>query len=134
MQVSPIKYVYHATGTFDSTVNTANLLMTTATADQIEFTATIPNIASYGLNQPIVFSGGEIELNSGGIEANTTYYIADIDTGGANTKISISRSRTNGVADGNVTLADHTFSSNVALGTTYTQGHDIWKRVKLDSF
>jgi hypothetical protein len=134
MQVSPIQYIYHATGTFDSTVNTANLLSATATSDQLEFSATIPNIASYGLNQPIVFSGNEIELNASGLEANTTYYIGAIDTGGANTKISVSRSRTNGVADGNVTLVTTTYSANSSLGTTYTQGHDIWKRIKLDSF
>ncbi len=134
MQVSPIKYVYHATGTFDSTVNTINLLATTATADQIEFTTTIPNVASYGLNQPIVFSGSDIELEAGGLEANTTYFIGTVDTSGANTKVSISRSRTNGVADGNVSLSDHTFTSNIALGNVYTQGHDIWKRIRLDSF
>ena len=134
MQVSPIQYVYHATGTFDSTVNTANLFSATATADQIEFSATIPNIAQYGLNQPIVFSGNEVELNASGLEANTTYYIGTIDTSGANTKVSVSRSRTNGVADGNVTLVTTSYSANSSLGTTYTQGHDIWKRVKLDSF
>ena len=134
MQVSPIQYIYHATGTFDSTVNTANLFSATATADQLEFSATIPNIASYGLNQPIVFSGNEIELNASGLEANTTYYIGTIDTGGANTKISVSRSRTNGVADGNVTLVTTAYSANSSLGTTYTQGHDVWKRIKLDSF
>jgi len=134
MQVSPIQYIYHATGTFDSTVNTANLFSATATADQLEFSATIPNIASYGLNQPIVFSGNEVELNASGLEANTTYYIGTIDTGGANTKISVSRSRTNGVADGNVTLVTTAYSANSSLGTTYTQGHDVWKRIKLDSF
>ena len=134
MQVSPIQYIYHATGTFDSTVNTANLLSATATADQLEFSASIQTIELYGLNQPIVFSGNEIELNASGLEANTTYYIGTIDTGGANTKISVSRSRTNGVADGNVTLVTTTYSANSSLGTTYTQGHDIWKRIKLDSF
>jgi hypothetical protein len=134
MQVSPIKHVYYATGTFDSTVNTVNLHQTTASTDLIELAATAPNIASYGLNQPIVFSGSDIELDDAGLLANTTYYIASIDTGGANTAISISRSRTNGVADGNVSLSDHTFTSNIALGNVYTQGHDIWKRIRLDSF
>ena len=134
MQVSPIKHVYYATGTFDSTVNTINLHETTASTDQIELAATSPTVASYGLNQPIVFSGSEIELGSAGLLANTTYYIATVDTGGANTAISISRSRTNGVADGNVSLSDHTFTSNIALGNVYTQGHDIWKRIRLDSF
>lgn len=134
MQVSPIKYVYHATGTFDSTVNTINLLSTTATADQIEFTTTVANVASYGLNQPIVFSGSNIELEAGGLEANTTYFIGTVDSSGANTKISVSRSRTNGVADGNISLSNHTFTSNIALGNVYTQGHDIWKRIRLDSF
>lgn len=134
MQVSPIKHVYYATGTFDSTVNTVNLHETTASTDLIELAATVPNVASYGLNQPIVFSGSDIELDSAGLIANTTYYIASIDTGGANTAISISRSRTNGVADGNVSLSDHTFTSNIALGNVYTQGHDIWKRIRLDSF
>ena len=134
MQVSPIKHVYYATGTFDSTVNTVNLHETTASTDLIELAATVSNVASYGLNQPIVFSGNDIELQAGGLEANTTYFIGTINTSGANTAISVSRSRTNGVADGNVSLSDHTFTANTALGNVYTQGHDIWKRIRLDSF
>jgi len=133
MQVSPVQYIYHATGTYDSTATTANVQATTTTADQIEFTATVPNIASYGLNQPIVFTGNESELSAGGLEANTTYYVGTIDTSGANTKISVSRSRTNGVADANVTLTTSS-TYTATLATIYTQGHDIWKRVKLDSF
>ena len=132
MQVSPVQYIYHATGTYDSTATTANVQATTTTADQIEFTATVPNIASYGLNQPIVFTGNESELSAGGLEANTTYYVGTIVTG-PTTKISVSRSRTNGVADANVTLTTSS-TYTATLATIYTQGHDIWKRVKLDSF
>ena len=134
MQVSPVQYIYHATGTYDSTATTANVQATTTTADQIEFTTSIAtNITNAMLNQPIVFSGNESELSAGGLEANTTYYVGTIDTSGANTKISVSRSRTNGVADANVTLTTSS-TYTATLATVYTQGHDIWKRVKLDSF
>ena len=131
MQVSPVQYVYHAVGTFDSTTTVANVFSSVATADQIEFSATVPNIASHGLNQPVVFSGTDI--TNSGLAANTTYYVKNVDTSGANTKISVSQSRTNGVAGPNVTLlTSSTFSATT--GTVYNQGHDIWKRVKLDSF
>jgi len=130
MQVSPIRYEYVCTGTFDSTVTTANVEATYAN-NYIDLSATVPDIDSYGLNQPIIFTGPD--LQSGGLLPNTTYYIKDINTSG-NTLVSVSRTRTNGVAGPNVSLIANSTAFSTTVGTVYTQGHDIWKRVKLDSF
>lgn len=130
MQVSPIRYEYVCTGTFDSTTTTANVEATYAN-NYIDLSATVPDIDSYGLNQPIIFTGAD--LQSGGLLPNTTYYIKDINTSG-NTLVSVSRTRTNGVAGPNVSLIANSTAFSTTVGTVYTQGHDIWKRVKLDSF
>ena len=133
MQAKPVNYLYLSVGTYNSTATAGTVLSTTATVDQIEFNATVPNIVTHGLNQPIIFTGDTTEFAAGGLEVNTTYYIGTIDTSGANTTVSVSRTRTNGVAGSNVTLStSSTYSS--ALGTVYNQGNDIWKRVTLDSF
>jgi len=133
MQSKPVSYLYLSVGTYNSTTTNGTVLSTTVTSNQIEFNAVVPNIATHGLNQPIVFTGDASEFTAGGLEVNTTYYIGTIDISGANTRVSVSRTRTNGVADANVTLAtSSTFTS--ALGTVYNQGNDIWKRVTLDSF
>jgi hypothetical protein len=72
-------------------------------------------------NAPIIFNN-----NIGGIVANTVYYIKTISS----SNITISRSRTNGVADTVVTL------STDATGTTANiyVGSDIWKRIALTSW
>jgi hypothetical protein len=130
MQVSPIKYQYLCTGTYDSTTTVANVAQTFAN-NYIDLSASKPDVNNYGLNQPIVFSGPD--LAAGGLVANTTYYITSVNTAG-NTLVSVSRTRTNGVAGPNVSLTANSTAFTNTTGTVYTQGHDIWKRVKLDSF
>ena len=133
MQAKPVSYVYMSVGTYNSTATVENVFSTAATADQIEFDSQNATIFTNGLNQPVVFAG-TIDSANTNIQANTTYYVKSLDNGGANLKMSISRTRTNGVADANVTLGTvSTFAGNVTA-TVYNQGNDIWKRVTLDSF
>ena len=133
MQAKPVSYIYLSVGTYNSTATVDDVISTTATADQVEFNSQNATIFSNGLNQPIVFSGPTDFANTN-IQANTTYYVKSLDNSGANLKFSVSRTRTNGVADANVTLGTvSSFTGNV-IATVYNQGNDIWKRVTLDSF
>ena len=125
--------LYQCVGTYDSVATVTNIESSSAADDKITFTATVADIASYGLNQPVVFAGPNV-TNAGLLPA-TTYYVKSTDAGGAggHTRIQVSRTRANGVAGAVSTLlTSSSFSSTT--GTVYNQGHDIWKRVKLDSF
>ena len=134
MQAKPVSYIYLSVGTYNSTATVDSIISTTVTADQVEFNSQNATIFTNGLNQPVVFSGATIDTANTNIQANTTYYVKSLDNSGANLKMSISRTRTNGVADANVTLGTvSSFAGNVTA-TVYNQGNDIWKRVTLDSF
>lgn len=131
MQAKPVAYAYLAVGEYDSTTTVANVAQTFAN-NYIDLNASVPSVVNYGLNQPVVFTGN-VATSITNLVANTTYYVKAIDTS-ANTLISVSRSRTNGVADANVTLTANASISGAVLATVYTQGNDIWKRIQLDSF
>ena len=131
MQAKPVAYAYLAVGEYDSTTTVANVAQTFAN-NYIDLNATVSSVVNYGLNQPVVFTGN-VATSSTNLVANTTYYVKAIDTSG-NTLISVSRTRTNGVADANVTLIANTAISGSVLATFYTQGNDIWKRIQLESF
>lgn len=85
--------------------------------------AVLNNTTSLTVNSPIIFSG----TTFGGITAGVIYYIKSIPSG---TTITLSRSRTNGVADSTVNL---TTASGTCTATSYV-GSDIWKRVALTSW
>ena len=131
MQAKPVAYAYLAVGEYDSTTTVASVAQTFAN-NYIDLNATVSSVVNYGLNQPVVFTGN-VATSSTNLVANTTYYVKAIDTSG-NTLISVSRTRTNGVADANVTLIANTAISGSVLATFYTQGNDIWKRIQLESF
>jgi hypothetical protein len=117
MYGNPVSYTYVCTDTYDATINERNVLSTTVTTNVV----TLNNTTSLVTNAPIIFNN-----NIGGIVANTVYYIKTISS----SNITISRSRTNGVADTVVTL------STDATGTTANiyVGSDIWKRIALTSW
>ena len=117
MYGNPVSYTYVCTDTYDATINERNVLSTTVTTNVV----TLNNTTSLVTNAPIIFNN-----NIGGIVANTVYYIKTISS----PNITISRSRTNGVADTVVTL------STDATGTTANiyVGSDIWKRIALTSW
>lgn len=131
MQAKPVAYAYLAVGEYDSTTTVASVAQTFAN-NYIDLNASVPSVVNYGLNQPVVFTGN-VATSGTNLVANTTYYVKAIDTS-ANTLISVSRSRTNGVADANVTLTANASISGSVLATFYTQGNDIWKRIPLESF
>ena len=126
MQGSPIAYTYICVGTFDSNVTTGNL---SAVASNVITVGATSIANTYWANQPVIFSGANV-INANLI-ANTPYYVK---TAPSTTTLTVSKTRVaGGVAGPTVELAD-TVSLSGVVATIYVQGHDIWKRIQLDSF
>lgn len=118
MYANPVSYVYVCTDDYNSTEYVKSATNTNSSGN-----VTLNNTTSLANNSPIIFTG----TTFGGITANTVYYIKAIGTGG---NITISQSRTNGVADTVFTL---TTASGTCVATAYV-GSDIWKRIALTSW
>ena len=126
MQASPIAYTYICVGTFDSNVTTGNL---SAVASNVITVGATSIANTTWANQPVIFSGANV-INANLI-ANTPYYVK---TAPSTTTLTVSKTRVaGGVAGPTVELAD-TVSLSGVVATIYVQGHDIWKRIQLDSF
>jgi hypothetical protein len=119
MYANPVGYVYVATDTYNSTVYARSVLSTTVTTNVI--TLGSPDTTSLTVNSPIIFDG-----NIGGLLANTVYYIKTISS----PNITVSQSRSNGVADSTVVLS----SNSAATTANVYVGNDIWKRITLQSW
>lgn len=115
MYANPVGYVYIATDSYNSTVYQRNVLSTTVTTNVI----TLNNTTSLTVNSPIIF-----DANIGGLYANTVYYIKTISS----PNITVSQSRTNGVAGTTVTLSSNTTATTANIYV----GNDIWKRIQLN--
>ncbi len=118
MYGNPVSYTYICSDTYDATSYTKTVSATTTSTNLI----TLNNATSLTLNAPIIFSG----TTFGGLIADTIYYIKSI----SGSDITVSRSRTNGVADSTVLL---TTASGSCSATAYI-GPDIWKRLPLQSW
>ena len=119
MFANPTGYVYIATDTYNSTAYQKNILSTTVTTNLV----TLNTVSSLTVNSPIIF-----DANIGGLYANTVYYIKSIDS--PNVAITVSQSRSNGVADSTVALS----SNSTATTANIYVGNDIWKRIPLTSW
>ena len=117
MLANPVSYVYICTDTYNSTSYLKNVSNTTVTTNAV----TLNNITNLTVNAPIIFTA-----NIGGIYANTVYYIKTISS----PNITVSQSRTNGVADTVVTLS----SNSTATTATAYVGNDIWKKIVTTSW
>ena len=117
MYGNPVNYVYICTDTYNSTSYLKNVSNTTVTTNAV----TLNNITNLTVNAPIIFTA-----NISGIYANTVYYIKAISS----PNITVSQSRTNGVADTVVTLS----SNSTATTATAYVGNDIWKKIATTSW
>lgn len=117
MYANPVGYVFVATDTYNSTAYSRNVISTTVTSNVV----TLNSTSSLAVNAPIVF-----DANIGGLYANTVYYIKTISS----PNITVSQSRSNGVAGTTVTLSSNTTATtaNIYIGS------DIWKRIALSSW
>ena len=116
MYINPVQYLYLATQNYNSTATQVAVSSTTATINVIG----VSDTTSLNVNDPIIFSG----TTFGGITAGTVYYIKSIPVGG---QITISQSRTNGIAGSTVAL---TSATGNCYATAY-HGSAIWKRIAL---
>lgn len=119
MYFSQVQYLYVAYQDYNATEYTKTMTNTTTSTNVV----TLSNTTNLVVNAPIIFTG----TTFGGILAGVVYYIKTIPSG---TTITVSRSRTNGVADSTVALTTATGSCSA---TAYV-GSDIWKRVALSSW
>lgn len=117
MYANPVGYIFVATDTYNSTAYSRNVISTTVTSNVV----TLNSTSSLAVNAPIVF-----DANIGGLYANTVYYIKTISS----PNITVSQSRSNGVAGTTVTLSSNTTATtaNIYIGS------DIWKRIALSSW
>ena len=117
MYANPVSYVYVATDSYNSSSYGTSVTQTYANG-MITLSG---NTGSLSNNVPIIFAA-----NMGGLVLNTVYYVKSFS--GANITVSLSRS--NGVADTTVTLSSNT----TATTATFYVGNDIWKRLALQSW
>lgn len=117
-------YAYICTASYNSIANTVVVANSNATGNIL----TISNTGSLTLNDPIIFTGANV--TQANLVANTFYYVKSIVTPGVNGTISVSATRTGGIADSNVSL---TTTANSFNAVTYN-GTDIWKRIALTSW
>jgi hypothetical protein len=120
MLANPVSYVYIASDTYNSTACVTSVTNTFSTGNVITLSGNLSSITS-AVNAPIIFAA-----NMGGLISNTVYYIKTV----ASPNITVSQSRTNGVADSVVVLTSNT----VATSATYYVGNDIWKRIQLNNW
>jgi hypothetical protein len=115
MLANPIQYMYVATQDYNSTQYTRTVTNTNATGNLV----TLSSTTSLNANDPIVFTG----TTFGGITAGTIYYIKAVSS----PNVTLSRSRTNGIAGSTVALT----TASGSCTATVTSGSDIWKRTTL---
>lgn len=124
MYANPVSYVYVCTDDYNaSTIGPKTVANTTVTTNAI----TLNNTTSLVVNSPIIFTG----TSFGGLVANTIYYIKSISS----PNITVSLSRTNGVADSVVELTTaNNDGGNISFTASSYVGSDIWKRIALTSW
>ena len=119
------------TFTVSSTPGGSNVTLSTASGNMtaVPQYVTLNSTSSLAVNSPIIFDaniGGLV--NVGGLQSNTVYYIKSVVDG---SNITISQSRTNGVADSNIVIMGA--NSTATTATAYV-GNDIWKRIQLTNW
>jgi len=117
MYANPVSYVYVATDSYNATACATSVTSTTSSGNVITLSGNLSSLTS-AVNEAIVFNG-----NIGGLIANTVYYIKTV----ASPNITVSQSRTNGVAGSTVAVS----SNSTATTATYYVGNDIWQRIAL---
>lgn len=122
MKIDPIQHAYVCVDDFNSTSYDKTVLATAIATDAI----TLNNTTNLVVNAPIVFSGNVY----GGLQSNTVYYIKSIDT----PNITVSFSKTAGIADSVVKLSTGPLTPNVTFTATAYIGNDIWRSIPLLPF
>ena len=126
MYANPVNYVYVATGSYDASetvVYTPGVSAMYTTGN-----ITINPTNSLVVNAPIIFTGNVDTANTG-IVAGNAYYVKSISASTGTANITISQSRTNGVA-GTQTVIKANSTSLTANAQVYV-GDDMWRRIEV---
>ena len=125
-------YLYVCTDSFDATTINANASSTTTGTNIITFTTNVQT-AGVTANMPVVFDTMYVNGNSvtsfGNITAGPFYYVKTV----SGTTITISDSRSGGVAGSTLALTSQS-GANTYMDATFYNGSNIWKRVALSSW
>lgn len=120
MYANPVSSLFVCTDAYNATDYGKTVSATNSSGN-----ITLNNTTSLANNAPIIFTGDVV----GGLVQGQVYYIKAIGTGG---NITISQSRTNGVAGTATTLT--TATPTTALVANVYIGSDIWKKINLTSW
>lgn len=128
MYANPIGYVYVATDDYNGSPLEVNVDRTYANGTMDISGA---NTATLANNAPVHFISFANVSNTGGLDSNLVYYVKSV----IGSTMTISRTRTNGVAGSTVTLENYDPGvGNVVCIACATIGNDIWKRIPLTPF
>lgn len=120
MYANPVSSLFICTDSYNATDYGKTVSATNSSGN-----ITLNNTTSLANNAPIIFTGDVV----GGLVEGQVYYIKAIGSGG---NITISQSRTNGVAGTATTLT--TATPATALTANVYIGSDIWKKINLTSW
>lgn len=129
MYANPVNYLYIATGSYDASETVVYTPSVSAMYTTGDITITPTN--NLVVNAPIIFTGNVDTANTGIVSGNA-YYIKSISASTGTANITISQSRTNGVA-GTQTVVKGNSTSLTANAQVYV-GDDIWRRVPLTAW
>jgi len=125
-------YFYVCTGNFDSTTITGNATSTTTGTNIITFATNIQS-AGVTINMPVVFDSmfinGSPATSFGNITAGVFYYVKTV----SGTQITVSDTRSGGVAGSTLSLTSQS-GSGTYMDATFYNGTSIWKKVQLNSW
>lgn len=126
-------YLYVCTADFDATTITGNAVTTASGTNLITFDTDVQS-AGVTANMPVIFDtmsiNGASVTSFGNINAGDFYYVKTVSS----TQITISASRSGGVAGSTLTLTTVGANSTTSMDATFYNGTDIWKRVSLSSW
>lgn len=113
-------YLYVCTADYNSTVIDKSASATYASNNEI----VLNNLSSVAVNSPVVFSG----TTFGNVSAGTIYYVKSVV--GGNSSITLSNTRTGGVAGSTFVLTNGTGN----MVASFTNGSNIWTRISLTAW
>lgn len=125
MYLNPVSYMYIATADYSANAYNRNIDSITA-PNIITVSGSTANLSA---NNPIIFAGDDTG-NTGNITLNKVYYISSVSS----SNITISTTRTNGVAGAEVKTLTTVSTGNVDIDYTVYDGPDIFRRIPLNPF
>ena len=128
-------YFYVCTGTFNSTGS--NLVTTHGTATVASTNELVlADLTGVVSNLPVIFESATVDGTEvpsfGNIAIGSVYYVKDVAI--ANSAITLSDKRTDGISGDTFALTTQSASSGTTIIASFYKGSDIWKKVALTAW